>query len=80
MAVVGPETLVPDKTAAEYARHFYRALFGRRTLGEAVVLARRDLLAERGNPLGLLYVLYGDPDVTIDKPIPHEVLNDTTGQ
>jgi hypothetical protein len=80
MAVVGPETLVPDKTAAEYSRHFYRALFGRRTVGESVVLARRDLLAERGNPLGLLYVLYGDSDVTIEKPIPQEVLDDSVGQ
>jgi hypothetical protein len=79
MAVVGPETLVPEKTAAEYSRHFYRALFGRHTVGEALVQARRDLLAERGNPLGLLYVLYGDPDITIDQAIPKEVLDDAEG-
>jgi hypothetical protein len=76
VTVVGPETLVPDKTAAAYSRLFYRALFSERTVGEAVVQARRELLAERGNPLGLLYVLYGDPDVTVEQSIPQEVLDE----
>jgi hypothetical protein len=75
-AVIGPETLVPDKTAAKYACFFYRALFKQRTVGEALVIARRDLLHEFGNPLGLLYVLYGDPAITVDEPIPQEVLCD----
>jgi hypothetical protein len=73
-AVIGPETLVPDRAAAQYACFFYRALFAQRSVGEALVLARRELLHQFGNPLGLLYVLYGDPTITVDQPIPQEVL------
>jgi CHAT domain-containing protein len=71
-AVIGPETLVPDDAAAQYACFFYEALFSQRTAGEALVLARRELLHQYGNPLGLLYVLYGDSSVSVDHPIPQE--------
>jgi hypothetical protein len=74
-AVIGPETDVPDEAAAQYACAFYRELFAQRSAGEALVLARRYLLTKFRNPLGLLYVLYGDSSITVDQPIPQEVLD-----
>jgi hypothetical protein len=63
---VGTETDVPDTVAAAFAERLYGALLDERPLGEAVVLARRRLLADWGSPLGLLYVLYGDPGLAIE--------------
>jgi CHAT domain len=73
--VIGTGTLIPDRAAARFAGFLYEALLSRRPLGEALVLARRRLLHEFGNPLGLLYVLYADPDIILDKPIPKESLH-----
>ena len=39
-------------------------LYEELTARKAVVAARRRLLTERGSPLGLLYVLYGDPELS----------------
>jgi hypothetical protein len=64
-AFVGTETDVPDQIAAHFALRFYKRLLDERTLGDSLVWARRDLLRDLGNPLGLLYVLYGDPDLHI---------------
>ena len=36
-------------------------------IGDALSAVRRDLYAERKNPLGLLYVYYGDPAATLPK-------------
>ncbi len=77
-AVVGTETLMPDLVAARYARFFYGALLSGRTVGDALVTARQELLHEFGNPLGLLYVLYGDPDIRIRRRVPQEVLDGCT--
>jgi hypothetical protein len=63
--VIGTETLVPDRAAARFSRFFYDELLGGTPLGAALVRARRRLLAECLNPLGILYVLYADPDITI---------------
>ena len=63
---VGTETDVPDDVAADFAQRLYHALLSGRPLGQAVVLARRRLLAERGSPLGVLYVLYGDPRLALE--------------
>jgi hypothetical protein len=74
VGVIGTETLVPDRVAARYAELFYTALLSGRKLGESLVVARRQLLRE-GNPLGLLYVLYADPDMTVENPVPRETLH-----
>ena len=66
---------MPDLVAAVYARSFYGALLSGRTVGAALVTARQELLHEFGNPLGLLYVLYGDPDIRIRRRISQEVLD-----
>ncbi|HEU5109714.1 MAG TPA: CHAT domain-containing protein, partial [Micromonosporaceae bacterium] len=70
-AFVGTETDVPDGVASAFAAAFYgRLLEARRPLGEAVVWARRDLLRDFRNPLGLLYVVYGDTDLVVEHPRP----------
>ncbi len=70
-AFIGTETDVPDATAARFATAFYRRLLeSRRPLGDAVVRARWDLLRDFRNPLGLLYVVYGDTELTVQRPRP----------
>jgi hypothetical protein len=64
---VGTETEVREDTAAHFAKFFYQELLDRRPFGEAVVRARRRLLAERASPLGLLYVTYGNPLLAITR-------------
>jgi hypothetical protein len=70
-AFIGTETDVPDGVAGAFAAAFYgRLLEARRPLGEAVVWARRDLLRDFRNPLGLLYVMYGDTELTVERARP----------
>lgn len=56
---------MPDDAAVHFAVRLYEELLARRPIGEAIVRARRRLLAERGCPYGLFYVLYGDPELAI---------------
>jgi hypothetical protein len=67
-AFVGTETDIPDLVGAAFAARLYDALLGHLPLGVAVVLARRRLMAEEHNPLGLVYSLYGDPFLTVGCP------------
>lgn len=70
-AFIGTETAVPDRVAAAFSAAFYgRLLERRRPLGEAVVLARRDLLRDFRNPLGILYSMYGAADLTVEHARP----------
>ncbi len=70
-AFIGTETDIPDAVAARFATAFYRRLLeSRRPLGKAIVRARWDLLRDFRNPLGLLYVVYGDADLTVERPRP----------
>ena len=69
-AFVGTETYVPDAIAGAYAACLYGRLLEGQRLGEAVVCARRDLIRDHHNPLGVLYVMYGDPDLAVEEPIP----------
>lgn len=62
---VGTKTNVPNDAAVHFAVRLYQELLARRPIGEAIVRARRRLLAERGNPYGLFYVLYGNPELAI---------------
>jgi hypothetical protein len=62
---VGTEIDVPTETAFHFTVRLYDELFAGRSLGEAIVRARRRLLAERGSPYGLFYVLYGNPEMAI---------------
>jgi hypothetical protein len=62
---VGTKTNVPNEAAVHFAVRLYEELLARRPIGEAIVRARRRLLAERGNPYGLFYILYGNPELAI---------------
>jgi hypothetical protein len=59
-AFIGTHVAIPDDVAADFAERFYRFLLGGFTFGEAIVLARRQLLADKRSLLGLLYVLFGN--------------------
>jgi hypothetical protein len=59
-AFIGTQAAIPDDVAADFAERFYRFLLGGYTFGEAIVLARRQLLADTKSLLGFLYVLFGN--------------------
>ena len=69
--VIGTETRIPDRFAAQFSEQFYLNLVRGATLGEAVFNARWTLLRRLNNPLGLLYSLYADPYTTVRKPLPN---------
>jgi hypothetical protein len=71
-AFIGPATKVPDEPASMFARYFYNSLLAGRTVGQAVLDARRNLLYNHLSPIGLLYTLYGNPDLAIEKRLPQE--------
>lgn len=58
---IGTETAVPDKVAAVFAQGLYNALLDGQPLGQAMVLARRRLIENCSNPLGILWVIQADP-------------------
>ncbi|MBU2662691.1 CHAT domain-containing protein [Actinoplanes bogorensis] len=63
---IGSDVEVPDDVASEFSAAFYTAfILRRRPLGESVHHARNHLLARFGNPLGLGYAAYADPDLHI---------------
>jgi len=64
---IGTEIDIPDDVASTFSRFLYTELFLRScSLGEAVRRARRQLLERFGNPLGLAYSLYADPDTRVE--------------
>jgi CHAT domain len=60
---------VPPWAAAMFAQHFFCAYLGdgRKTqsLGESLAHARREMLEKHGNPVGVLYVAYGNTATAI---------------
>ncbi|WP_433292853.1 CHAT domain-containing protein [Actinoplanes sp. CA-030573] len=70
-AFLGTQAAIPDEIAADFAEQLYGYLLGGYNLGEAVVLARRGLLLTAKNPLGLLYVLYGNDQIAVQVRRPH---------
>lgn len=64
-AVLGTEAAIADQLGAEVGQLFLAPfLEGRSSAGEALLAARRSLLA-RHNPLGLSYTLYGSSDLRV---------------
>lgn len=59
------ETLLPDRVAGEFAKQVYVGALRGEPVGVAVWRARRHLLEKFNNPGGLLYTLYGSPDVRL---------------
>ena len=63
--VIGTECKTPGYFASEWAKAFFDRFFAGERLGDAVLAVRRQFLAEHGNPLGLLYGVYCDPDTRV---------------
>ncbi|GAA3165233.1 hypothetical protein GCM10010451_11660 [Streptomyces virens] len=63
---IGTETEIPDDVAAAFSEALYeRFLVRRLPLGRALLESRQHLLHSLGNPLGLAYAAYADPDLHI---------------
>ena len=61
---VGSDIEIPDDVAAEFSATFYaRLVLARQPLGTAFLTARNHLLRRYGNPLGICYSAYADPDL-----------------
>jgi len=65
--VIGTECDIPDSVAAHFSERFYGGILRGMSAGESLNAAKRHLLDAHNNPLGLLYVIYGDPDVRLKK-------------
>lgn len=61
---------IPDEQSQPFALAFYRALFDGRSVGAAVLTARRDIMARFGREdiVWASYLLYGDPTCTYVQP------------
>lgn len=66
--VIGTEIQIPDKFAADFSAGFYTYLLEGYSLGEAIHRTRWTLLRDHNDPLGLLYILYANPDMYVLKP------------
>jgi CHAT domain len=73
-AFIGTETNIPDVVAAQMSEYFYRGFLAGATVGEALNEAKKRLVMLHGNPLGLLYTLYGNPDLRVSRPVPEEAI------
>ena len=63
---IGTEVDMPDEVAAAFSMAFYeRFLLYGRPLGRSVLDARTYLLQQYGNPLGLAYTAYADPEIHV---------------
>jgi hypothetical protein len=60
-AIIASETLLPDPLAGDFAVKFYEEMLQNRQISTAVYAARRHLLAQKSNPVGLFYTLFGNP-------------------
>jgi hypothetical protein len=65
--LIGTEITVFEPLASRFAEEFLRRFLAeQRPAGEALLLARRRLLAE-GNPLGLAYIPFMLPNLALDR-------------
>lgn len=63
-ALIGTMWAIRSDSAATFAHHFYQALLGKKTLGQATLQARK-ALRDPVDPSWLAYTVYGDPDASI---------------
>lgn len=64
-AIIGTECIVGSALAAELAEEVTKAVWNKRTLGEAMTDFRRKAV-NQGNPLGLIFHAVGDVDLTVN--------------
>lgn len=64
--LIGAQIMIPDEFAVAFAELFYSELVTNgRSVGEAVLLARRKLAERKKNMLGLLYMHYGPSELRL---------------
>jgi hypothetical protein len=61
--VVGTETVIDTKLAAEFSKQITLKLWQPQSYGQALRLVRRNMLLQ-GNPLGFVFTAFGDADLT----------------
>jgi hypothetical protein len=66
--VIGSQCGIPKSIAPEFARIFFKEFLAGKTVGEALMKAKRDFLYEYNNPFGLTYALYGASNIKLEKP------------
>lgn len=66
-AIIASEALLPDPLAADFAVKFYEEMLQRRQVSSAIFAARRHLLIQASNPVGLFYTLFGNPMLRLAK-------------
>jgi hypothetical protein len=64
--IIGTEIAVREQLAVEMARRFFKLFLDLTPAGDALLQARRALLAQN-NPLGLVYTLYASADLKLTK-------------
>src|SRR5262249_28746459 len=65
-AILGAETIIPDDLAALFAKFVYIELARGATLGLAAYRARWQILERYDNPVGILFSLFGNPDLRLE--------------
>lgn len=59
-----PEDIIPGFFSTEFSKRFYYYLLKKKPVGEALHRAKWDFINQY-NPLGMLYKLYGHPDIKV---------------
>ncbi|MFM9700074.1 CHAT domain-containing protein [Streptomyces europaeiscabiei] len=71
---IGSEIEVPDGLAAEFSKALYeRFLLRQLPLGRSVLEARNSLLHMYGNPMGIAYAAYADPQLHVCPELTEDV-------
>lgn len=75
--VVTTSMEVPDAIAAEVSERFYRSVIQGQGAARSLWLARVNLLRGRlGNPIGMLYCYYGNPEIYVGAGKPPPIIRD----
>jgi hypothetical protein len=74
--VIGTETLIPDTFASAFSAQFYTAILKKEPIGQALITTKRHMVRQYGNPLGMVYTMYADPDLQVEIKIDEELFNE----
>jgi hypothetical protein len=67
LGVIGTEASLPDWFARKFAERFYTRVLEGIEIGTALYQTRWELLRMYKNPLGILYTLYAEPEITLSR-------------